>query len=210
MTPLARLWSWTGHAFILLAIGWAVFVRGGLSDKHVPEGVAISWAYWGVAVSLIAGSALSWTCALYIRAAKREGAQSLVPPNMKFEEPGDRNLFISWSTVVTFGLAVVLSLTVFGVRYADSTLHRWKDNSTVGSGFLGSRLIAYREGCSKPPCFALGSQFDDASKPLDAVDEYLLYVTDGLLCFLAIALALGLTFLVFVRFRLGERETISH
>ncbi len=59
MMPLTKLWSWTGHAFVLFAIGWAIFVRGGLSDKKLPEGVAISQEYWGLAVSLIAATTLA-------------------------------------------------------------------------------------------------------------------------------------------------------
>ena len=90
MMPLAKLWSWTGHAFILFAIGWAIFVRGGLSDKSLSEGVAISQGYWGLVVALIAANALVWTSALYVRAAKRAKVQVLVPPNTNFEELADR------------------------------------------------------------------------------------------------------------------------
>jgi phosphoglycerol transferase MdoB-like AlkP superfamily enzyme len=72
LTPLAKLWSWTGQAFILFAIGWAVFVRGGLSDKSLPEGVAISQGYWALVVALITANVLVWTFGLYVRAARRD------------------------------------------------------------------------------------------------------------------------------------------
>jgi hypothetical protein len=98
MMPLAKLWPWTGHAFILFAIGWAIFVRGGLIDKALPEGVAISQGYWGLVVALIAANALILALALYVRA----GITSLVPPNTNFEELEDRNLVISWGTVFVF------------------------------------------------------------------------------------------------------------
>jgi len=196
MTPLAKLWTWTGHAFILLAIGWVVFVRGGISDKIVPEGVAISRAYWGLLVTLIAGCSLAWTSALYVRAAKRDNAQILVPPNMKFDEISDRSLIISWGTACVFTTAILTTLTIFAVRYGDSAVHSWNAKSPIEAGFLASRLRAHQEGCSHQPCFAIGSQFDAVGKPISGVNEYILYITDGGLCVLGAALAAALVFLV--------------
>lgn len=147
MMPLAKLWSWTGHAFILFAIGWAIFVRGGLSDKKLSEGVAISQGYWGLAVGLIAATTLASALALYIRAAKRAEARFLVPPNTNFEERDDRNLIISWGTVVVFVGVVTAAVALFSVRYSDSVLHEWGRPSAVAAGFVGSRVEAHKRGC---------------------------------------------------------------
>ena len=196
MTPLARLWSWTGHAFILFAIGWAVFVRGGLSDKAVPEGVAISQGYWGLVVSLIAANALTWTLALYIRAAKRANARILVPPNTTFEEAADRNVIISKGTVIIFAICVALAIAVFWVRYSDSVLHGWKDDKQVGTGFIGSRIAAHGKGCPSQPCFAVAFKFDNGTKIASGVNEYILFVTDGGLIVLLLGLASSFVFLI--------------
>ena len=196
MMPLAKLWSWTGHAFILFAIGWAIFVRGGLSDKSLSEGVAISQGYWGLVVALIAANALVWTSALYVRAAKRAKIQVLVPPNTNFEELADRNLIVSWGTVAIFTLAVGLAVAIFSVRYSDSVLHEWGKEPAIEGGFLGSRIEAHNKGCSHQPCFAVASQFDKGGKIPSGVNEYILYLTDGVLIILFLTLAVGLVFVI--------------
>jgi hypothetical protein len=194
MMPLAKLWSWTGHAFILFAIGWAIFVRGGLSDKALPEGVAISQGYWGLVVALIAANALILALALYVRAGKRAGITSLVPPNTNFEELEDRNLVISWGTVFVFLFAVALATVLFSVRYADSVLYKWRTHTKVADGFLYSRLQAHEQGCHSNPCFAVAPQFDGTTEIKSGVNEYLLYVTDGVLVVLVVALICLLIF----------------
>jgi hypothetical protein len=194
MMPLAKLWSWTGHAFILFAIGWAVFVRGGLSDKKLPEGVAISQGYWGLAVSLIAATTMAFALGLYIRAAKRAEMRFLIPPNTNFEERDDRNLIISWGTLVVFATVVMTAIALFSVRYLDSVLHEWGKQIAVGEGFIGSRIEAYKQGCGHPPCFAVASQFEKGVEIPSGVNEYLLYVTDGVLIVLFMALVYGAVF----------------
>jgi hypothetical protein len=196
MIPLAKLWSWTGHAFILFAIGWAIFVRGGLSDKSLPEGVAISQGYWGLIVALIAANALIWTLALYVRAAKRENAKFLVPFNTNFEDLDDRNLIISWGSVTLFVIAVVIAIALFSVRYSDSILREWGKDAPMTGGFIGSRVQAHKVGCDHQPCFAVASQFDKNVRIPSGVNEYILYLTDGLLVVLVLTVAVGLVFLV--------------
>ena len=194
--PLAKLWSWVGHSFILFSIAWAVFVRGGLSDKYIPEGVAISQGYWGLIVALIAANALIWTFALYVRAAKRAKVKCLIPLNTNFEDLNDRNHIISWGSIVIFTLSTVVAIVLFSVRYTDSVLHEWGKESAVAGGFLDSRVQAHKAGCVHQPCFAVASQFDKTEKIKSGVNEYVLYFTDGLLLFLFFLIAAGILFLI--------------
>lgn len=30
----ARLWTWVGSVYVPLALGWAIYVRGGLADSY--------------------------------------------------------------------------------------------------------------------------------------------------------------------------------
>jgi hypothetical protein len=140
MTPLSKLWTWTGHLFIPFALGWAFFVRNGLlADKPPTDGAIISRAYWGILVTLAAGIVLSWAFALYARAAKERHSRIIVPGNTTFESESSRNLVISWATVCTFGVAVLLSLIVFGVRYAESSIYTWNAQSPLAHGFVFHR-----------------------------------------------------------------------
>jgi hypothetical protein len=198
MKPLAKFWTWTGHLFIPIAIGWAIYVRNGFGDKAPPDGVLISRGYWGVLVTLIAGGALAWTCALYVRLAKQQGARLFVPPNTTFEEGKDRNPFISYGTACVFALAVLAALVMFGVRYSDSLVHGWNAQAPVGQGFWNSRIKAHEMGCSSHPCFAVGPRVDGTGAPIFGVNEYVLYLTDGVLILLTLLLALGLVYLVTV------------
>ncbi len=102
MNALAKCWTWIGFAFVPLAIGWAIYLRGGLSDQPPALGVLISRGYAGLLVSLIAGCALIWVLALYVRAARKQGVRTLVPPNTMFEEMDKRHTVISWATLVIF------------------------------------------------------------------------------------------------------------
>jgi hypothetical protein len=190
----------------LFAIGWTVFVRGGLSDKSIPEGVAISQGYWGLVVTLIAANALVWSFGLYVRAARREESKILVPPNTNFEELSDRSLIISWGTIVVFTISIALALGVFSVRYSDSVLHRWGEKLPLHGGFIASRLEAYQEGCSHSPCFSVASQFDQNAKIPSGVNEYILYITDTALIVLFLALAAGL---VFVSISVASRRALD-
>ena len=52
MEPLAKLWTWTGRSFIPFAVGWAVFVRGGLDSASPSLGALVSRGYWGLLVTL--------------------------------------------------------------------------------------------------------------------------------------------------------------
>jgi hypothetical protein len=191
MLPFARLWTWVGNLFIPLAVGWAVYVRGGLTDKPPSNGVLVSRAYWGLLVTLITAAALTWTLAFYVRLAKRKYALILVPPNTTFEDDAVRSRAISWATLCAFALAVSLALILFGVRYGESQIHRWDDPQPLQSEFWGSRTKAYALGCPKQPCFAMGQRMDAANSPIFGVNEYILYVSDGGLAVVALLIAAG-------------------
>ena len=195
MKPLAKLWTWTGQLFIPLAIGWAIYIRNGVGEKAPPEGVLISRGYWGVLVTLLAGSALAWTCALYVREAKQRRARLLVPPNTTFEEGKERNPVISYATAGVFALAVLAALAMFGVRYSDSRIYGWDGRAPLQNGFWGSRIKAHKLGCSSHPCFAVGPRTDGSGVPVFGVNEYILYLTDGGPIVLAVLVGSGLVYL---------------
>jgi hypothetical protein len=77
MLALAKLWTWVGNLFIPLAIGWALYIRGGLADRPPAIGVLVSRAYWGLLVTLITGAALIWALSLYVRLAERTNAPTV-------------------------------------------------------------------------------------------------------------------------------------
>lgn len=197
MKPLAKFWTWTGHLFIPLAVGWAVYVSNGFGDKPVPDGVLISRGYWGVLVALIAGTALTWSCVLYVRLAKRRHSDYLIPPNTTFEDGEERSAVISYGTAIAFALAVTGALIRFGVRYSESLIHGWNERGPLAPGFWATRLEAHRIGCASPPCFAVGPRVD-SSGPVFGVNEYLLYVTDGGILILGLFLTSGLVYLVWL------------
>jgi hypothetical protein len=202
MLPLARLWTWVGNLFIPLAVGWGVYVRGGLTDKPPPNGVLVSRAYWGLLVTLIVAAALIWTLALYVQLAKRKNALLLVPPNTTFEDEAVRSRTISWATLCAFALAVSLALVLFGVRYGESQIHRWDDPQPLQSEFWGSRTKAYALGCPKQPCFAMGQRMDAVKSPIFGVNEYILYVSDGgLAVFTLVIVAGGVSLLSAIAYR---------
>lgn len=191
MLALARLWTWIGNLLIPLAIGWAVYVRGGLTDRPPPIGVLVSRSYWGLLVTLVAGAALLWVMALYVRLAKRQNALLLVPPNTAFEDDTARNKIISWGTAVVFAISVLSALTVFGVRYAESRIHGWDDQNPIQTGFWISRVRAHEIGCASQPCFAVEQQVEAGGNPIFGVNEYILFVTDGVLTLAALFMLAG-------------------
>src|SRR5438477_890837 len=195
MLALAKLWTWIGNLFIPLAIGWAFYVRNGLPDPPPPTGVLVSRGYWGLLVTLIAGAALIWTMARYVRLASRENARILAPQNTAFEDDTIRSRLISWGTVLVFATSVLLALTVFGVRYMESQIHRWDDQRPLQSDFWGSRMQAYELGCAKQPCFAVGQRMDAGGNPIFGVNEYILYVTDVALVLVLLFMLAGIVFL---------------
>jgi hypothetical protein len=200
MFALAKLWTWTGNLFIPLAGGWAIYVRGGLSSPPPSIGVIVSRSYWGLLLTLAMGSLLIWVIALYIRLAKRKNASTLVPPNTSFEDEATRNIFISWGTVLAFALSITLALSIFSVRYAESEVYRWDDQQPLKSGFWNSRAQAHKIGCTHQPCFAIQQRIDAKNDVKYGVNEYILYLTDGVIVFLtAIALA-GVAFIVTILF----------
>jgi hypothetical protein len=196
MMPLAKLWTWTGQVFIPLAIAWAVYVRNGFGEKVPPDGDLISRGYWGVLVTLVAGSALVWTCGLYIRMARKRRAVILMPPNTSFEDAKDRNSIISYGTGCVFAVAVLSALIVFGARYSRSLIYGWSAQAPVEQGFWSSRIKVHEMGCSSQPCFAVGPRVDPTGTPIFGVNEYILYVTDGLLIVSAVLLAFGVVHLI--------------
>lgn len=181
MLPLAKLWTFVGQSFVPFAAAWIYFVRNGSN-----EGVLISKAYFGVLITLCVGAVLVWTLALYVRAAKLQHSSVIIPPNTTFEELGSRNLVVSWGTLIVFGLAVIVSLAAFGLRYGESRIHYWDDNKPLAGSFFESRKAAHRIGCARQPCFAVSSR----SGTSEGVAEYIPYVTDGFVAFL-IALCCG-------------------
>lgn len=198
MMPLGRLWTWTGQLFVPLAIGWAFYITNGFGDKLPADGVLISRAYWGLLATLLAGSALVWICALYVRMAKKDFARILLPPNTAFEEAKDRSATISYGTACIFALAVLVALIMFSVRYSESQIHAWDAQAPIERGFWSSRIKAHQAGCAGQPCYAVGPRVDAAKNPIFGVNEYILYVTDGGLIVLALSLAAGVTYLVIV------------
>ncbi len=195
MPPLAKLWTWLGNYFLPLAVAWAYFVRNGPD-----EGVKISRGYWGLVVSLVVGTLLILTLTLYVRAAHKANAIA-VPPNTTFETESDRNLVISWGSVVTYFLAVLAALVVFGSRYSDSKIYEWKQDVPLAPSFWESRMAVWARSCSDKSCYAMANRFGADGKPLDYVDQYLPYVTDTVLLVLASFLLVSTVLLLVVIFR---------
>jgi len=198
MTPLAKLWTWIGQIFVPLAIGWAVFVRGGFSEIAAPEGVRFSRGYAGLVVTLIAGSALAWTWALYARLARKRSSAMLVPPNTAFEDARHRSAVISYGTAIVFAAVVLAGLILFGNRYSGSQIHEWDAKMPLAQGFWASRAKAHQTGCPSQPCFAMGQRVNAAGALMMNIYEYILYVRDGALAVLALVFASGLGYLVIV------------
>jgi hypothetical protein len=198
MTELAKLWTWIGEMFIPIAIVWAFYVRGGLPGK-VPEGVLISWGYWGLLVTLAVGATLVFIAALYVREGNRTGSAAIrVPPNTMFGAEGAGNHLISRGTAIIFTLSVVGGLIVFGNRYLDSRIYQWDDTSSFGAGFWSSRASALQAGCGHGPCYAMAQRMYPGG-PVSGVNEYVLYVTDGVLAILIVGLFCSVAFFIFVQ-----------
>jgi hypothetical protein len=195
MMPLAKLWTWIGQLFIPLAIGWAIYIQNGFGDKSPPDGVLISRAYWGVLVSLLAGAALAWTFSFYVRAAQRKRVKLLVPPNTAFEEAKDRSPIISYGTASVFVLCVLVAIVIFGLRYSKSEIYGWNATTSLEQGFWRSRLKAHQDGCNSNPCYAVGARVDRSNNaPVFGVNEYVLYLTDGVLLLLLLFFASGIAY----------------
>lgn len=195
MYALARCWTWIGSLFVPLAVGWAVYLRGGLSDQPPAMGVLISRGYAGLVISLVAGCALIWVLALYIRAARRQGLRLLIPPNTTFEELDKRNPVISWATLAVAFFVLTAALVIFGVRYSQSVIHDWSKPLALAAGFWASRARAHELGCPSQPCFAM-AQHIEASGPAAGVYEYVLLFTDGFLVLLSAVLLGGMWYLI--------------
>lgn len=195
MLPLARFWTWLGHAFIPLAGAWVYFVRNG-PDK----GVLISRGYFGLALALLAGTALALVLARYILLAKARHATIIIPPNMTFEDLENRNLTISWGTLVVFTACLVTAYAVFASRYGDSRIHRWDSPTPIEDSFWGSRIKAHQISCAERTCFAIGQPVN--SKGLvQGVIQYLPFYTDGLIVVLSIMQMASLAYLAIVASR---------
>lgn len=195
MMPLGRLWTWIGQLFIPFALGWAFYIRGGFGDKLPPDGVLISRGYWGLLATLLAGSALVWVCALYVRMAKKHRNRPLTPPNTAFEGAKDRSPAISYGTTCVFALSILVALVMFSARYSESFIYGWDAQAPVERGFWSSRIKAHQLGCTSQPCFAVGPRTDGVKNPIFGVNEYILYVTDGGLLVLALLFASGVVYL---------------
>ncbi|MET4424271.1 hypothetical protein [Bradyrhizobium sp. RT3a] len=192
MLPLAKFWTWVGHSFIPLAAGWAYFVRNGPD-----EGVLISRGYFGWALTLLVGAALIFALGRYVSLAKARHAAILMPPNTTFEDANNRNLTISWVTLVVFAFSLIAANILFASRYADSRIHRWNDPAPLEESFWGSRIKAHQIPCSERSCFAISKRVR-SSGPVRDVMQYLPFYTDGLLLLFAAAQLAALVYLAVV------------
>ncbi|ANW02710.1 hypothetical protein [Bradyrhizobium icense] len=195
MLPLAKFWTWLGNYFVPLAVAWGYFVRNGPD-----QGVQISRAYWGLAVSLLVGVLLISTLSLYIKKARSAKAIA-IPPNTTFESESDRNLVLSWGSAVTYILTLITALIVFGKRYSDSKIHAWEKNTSLVDSFWGSRAVTFTRSCNESSCYAMGNRFGADGKPLEYVDQYLPYVTDPALALLGLLLFVSIVVLLVTIFR---------
>lgn len=191
MLPLARFWTWVGQIFIPLALAWAYFVRNG---KY--EGVLISRGYLGLIVTLLAGSTLAWTLGAFVQKAKSHHESPLIPPNTMFEDDKNRNLALSWGTLVVFAAVVLAALLFFSARYSTSQIYRWDDPRPLDNSFLGSRAKAHQDPCADRSCFAMGQRVDSKGVIDGVVFQYIPYLTDGGLALLGIIQLAGLIFLL--------------
>jgi hypothetical protein len=185
MDALARVWTWTTFAFIPVAFAWGVYVRGAFSEPHL--GVLISWGYWGLLLTLGVSGLMAWTLTLYVRFAIEKRARYLVPPNTEFETDKRRNPQVSWATVIAFWTIAIVALVVFSVRYGESRIHRWDDASPLADGFWSSRRIASAIQCDAASCFSIASRWEGGQK-LVGVNQYIPYVTDGVIVIAALPL----------------------
>ncbi|RXH21195.1 hypothetical protein XH94_38085 [Bradyrhizobium zhanjiangense] len=192
MLPLARFWTWVGHSFIPLAVGWAYFVRNGPD-----EGVLITRGYFGWALTLLVGAALTFALGRYISLAKARHLAIFIPPNTTFEATNNRNRMISWVTLVAFALFLIAANILFASRYADSRIHRWDSPTPLDQSFVGSRLKAHQASCSDRSCFAISKRVSGTG-PVRDVMQYFPYYTDGLLILLAAAQLAALAYLAVV------------
>jgi hypothetical protein len=197
MIPLAKLWTFVGNWFIPLAAGWAVFVRGGLTETAAP-GVRVSRAYWGLGFSLFTAAVLIAVFALYLRAARQRKDEPLVPPNTKFESSTDRSPLISWGTLIAYALCVAAAFTVFGTTYSESLIYEWDKKEPLADGFWSSRAAVHRVACDKSSCFAMGPRFDEHGDSVAGVNQYLPFVSDGALLVLLLCLALSTAYVMFL------------
>jgi heme/copper-type cytochrome/quinol oxidase subunit 2 len=117
MVPLAKFWTFVSQSFVPLAAAWIYFIRDGAN-----EGALISRAYFGLLVTLLVATALIWSLALYMRAAKVKNLTLTIPPNTTFEDMENRNRLISYGTLVGIALVVAVALVAFGVRYSESRI----------------------------------------------------------------------------------------
>jgi hypothetical protein len=209
MIPLARVWTWTGGAFLAVAITWVVANRGGQPGPSFQEGILISQAYMYLIAALASFAALVWIFALYVKSARRSSAEPVVPPNMLFETATERNPLISWVTAVVFLLTTLAGLFFFGSRYGTSVIHDWESQREIASGFWASRIEAHRLGCAKGPCFALAQHRDPQNNPINGVWEYVLLWTDGVLLLLILLGLAGVVFLGVVFWRRPPRPLDS-
>lgn len=189
MLPLARFWTWVGHSFIPLAVGWAYFVRNGPD-----EGVLITRGYFGWALTLLVGAALTFALGRYISLAKSRHLAGLIPPNTTFEKTNNRNRIISWVTLVVFAFFLIAANILFASRYADSRIHRWDSPTPLDESFVGSRIKAHQTPCSDRSCFAISKRVSSSGSARDVM-QYIPWYTDGLLILLAAAQLAALAYL---------------
>ncbi|MGY4297884.1 hypothetical protein ACVWXN_005979 [Bradyrhizobium sp. i1.4.4] len=98
---------------------------------------------------------------------------------------------------MVFFLAVITAIIFFSDRYASSRIYRWEERTPMAQSFWESRARARAETCSSEPCFSMGKRFDDSGKELEYVDQYLPYLTDGLLAAMFLLFVGGMAYLLF-------------
>ena len=209
MSALGRLWTWVGHLFIPFAFGIALFTRNGLFTQYPPPlEVRVSYAYFGLLLTITAGAVLVWTFALYVRAAKANGVRIIIPPNTTFEEITCRNPIVSVITIAIFLISIIVSLITFGTSYSESNIYRWDDQQPLTYDFYQSRVLAHEQGCRHQPCYAVGQRMGANRIATTGVVEYILYITDGALIVLSAILVGGIFYTLFVLFFVKRKPFI--
>ena len=192
LTPLAKLWTWTGHIYLPIALAWAIYVTNGLpvTDELPHPGVLISRGYWGLLASLAAGAMLIWTWAEYAKHAREHAKEALIPPDTTFEELDDRSLVISYGSAVVVFAGLIFFTVMFAGRYGDSRIYLWDAGTPLADHFFNSRYEVYF-GTEHGP-FAIAARLETGYKPYTGVNQYIPYLTDGILIVLVILILMGI------------------
>lgn len=184
---ISKYWTRIGQSLLIATIPFIVTIRGGaelIGSENLPEALQITMAGSGVLVFSIGLAALSSLGLVYI---KRLGGKCVTQP-----WPADidhvnssRDTLISKATLFLYVTFPLMAIVAGIIRYMDSRIATWHDNTILVDDFIYSRLYAHVMGCSNPPCFRIHPNHGF---------EYVLYLTDGILilslilCFVLLSL----------------------